>query len=84
MIFVPLCARCRSWSAMACRRSAQKSFEPGSAENGFFGRQAFRNSGCRMHRQRLLVIGAVMDADAPALGQGARRAPEKIVVKLLG
>jgi len=34
--------------------------------------------------QHFLVIGTIEDADAPAFGQAARRAPEKIVFQLLG
>jgi hypothetical protein len=32
----------------------------------------------------LLVVGAVEDADAPALGSGFGDAPEEVVVELLG
>ncbi len=34
--------------------------------------------------QHLLVVGAVEDADPPAFGQIARRAPEKVVLQLRG
>ena len=35
------------------------------------------------HHQHLLIIGAVMDADAPTLRQGFRGAPEEIMVEFL-
>ena len=34
--------------------------------------------------QHLLVVGAVEDPDPPAFGKPARRAPEKVVLQLLG
>src|SRR5262245_5234152 len=40
--------------------------------------------GVDAHRHHLLVVGAVEDADAPALRQRARGAPQEVVVELLG
>src|SRR4051794_31845264 len=36
------------------------------------------------HHQHLLVVGAVEDPDPPTLRQAARRAPQEVVVQLLG
>ncbi len=49
-------------------------------------RQPLADQDLRMHAhdQHLLVIGAVEDADAPALGQVPRRPPQEVVVQLLG
>jgi hypothetical protein len=44
---------------------------------------ALRNSGAR-GRRGLLVVTAVEDADAAALGRGLHAAPEIVVVEVLG
>ena len=46
-----------------------------------FGAQNFR---MHPHHQHLLVVRAVENADAPALGQATCRAPEKIVLQFRG
>jgi hypothetical protein len=40
--------------------------------------------GVDAHGHHLLVVGAVEDPDAPALGQRAHGAPQEVVVELLG
>ena len=81
MIRVPLRWRCSSKSTMERYRSfqmvllvAQLFRKPLAAEN------------LRMHAndQHLLVVGTIEDADPPAFGKPARRAPEKIMFQFLG
>ena len=44
---------------------------------------AFQQFRVHAHDQHFLVVGAVEDADTPALGQALSDAPEKIVIELL-
>ena len=61
-----------------------------SSQMVFLVAQLFRKplaaENLRMHPndQHFLVIGTIEDADLPAFGKPARRAPEKIVFQLLG
>jgi len=51
----------------------------------FFGK-SLAEENLRMHPndQHFLVVGTIENADAPAFGKPARRAPEKIMFQLLG
>ena len=76
----PLRARWRSKSRMLLKRSSQMSL-PTSA---FGSRWRARHLRVHAHHQHLLVVRAVEDADAAALGQRLGDAPEEIVIELLG
>jgi hypothetical protein len=44
---------------------------------------SFEPLGMHAHREHLLVVRAIEDADAAALGRARRHAPEEVVVELL-
>ena len=50
------------------------------------GRQLLPGQELRVHPhdQHFFVVGPVEDADPAALGQRLRRAPEKVVIEILG
>jgi hypothetical protein len=63
---------------MSSNRSCQMSFVTSD------GRQLLpaENLGVHPHHEHFLVVGTVEDADAAALRQAARGAPEEVVVEL--
>ncbi len=81
MIRVPLRWRCASKSTIERNRSSQIVF---SSRNSSASPWAAQN--LRMHPddQHFFVIGTIEDADPPAFGKPARRAPEKIVFQFFG
>ena len=78
-ISTPLRARWRSNARMLLKRSSQMSL-PTSGLRQVLARQDFR---MHAHHQHFLVVRAVEDADAPALGQRLGDAPEEIVIEFL-
>jgi len=61
-----------------------RSFERYLARNGTVVRKFFQDLGVHLRDQHLLVVGAVEDPDAAALGQAALAAPQEVVVEVLG
>ena len=65
---------------MSSKRSFQNVVVARASAGSFCAAQEL---GVHAHDQHLLVVRAVEDADAPALGQALAGAPQEVVVELL-